>query len=105
MKSNCHRMVNHLKNDALGRTAKEYASQSTIHGIAYIFDGEVDKLGRFLWLLTVLGFLALAGYFTANSWIQWREEQVRDVHILCHLSGGVVIAMIWVLGLLNIFTG
>ena len=69
-------MANQLKNDALGRTAKEYASHSTIHGIAYIFDGEVDKLGRFLWLLTVLGFLALASYFTANSWIQWREDQV-----------------------------
>ena len=69
-------MVNQLKNNALQKTANDYASQSTIHGIAYIFDGEVDKLGRFLWLLTVLGFLALAGYFTANSWIQWREEQV-----------------------------
>ena len=69
-------MANHLKNNALGRTAKEYASQSTIHGIAYIFDGEVDKLGRCLWLLVVLGFLALASYFTANSWRQWREDQV-----------------------------
>ena len=69
-------MVNQLKNNALQKTANDYASQSTIHGIAYIFDGEVDKLGRCLWLLTVLGFLALASYFTANSWIQWREDQV-----------------------------
>ena len=69
-------MVNQLKNNALQKTANDYASQSTIHGIAYIFDGEVGKLGRCLWLLTVLGFLALAGYFTANSWIQWRDDQV-----------------------------
>ena len=79
-------MVNHLKNDALGRTAKEYASHSTIHGIAYIFDGEVDKLGRCLWLLVVLGFLALASYFTANSWMQWREEQVRECSRLGKVS-------------------
>ena len=77
MKSNfTHRMVSHLKKDAVGRTAKEYASHSTIHGIAYIFDREVGKVGRCLWLLVVLGFLALASFFTVNSWRQWREDQV-----------------------------
>ena len=69
-------MVNQLKNNALQKTANEYASHSTIHGIAYIFDGEVSKLGRCLWLLVVLAFLAVAAKITKNFWSQWREEQV-----------------------------
>ena len=81
-------MAKKRKKDALERTIKEYASHSTIHGIAYIFDSEVGKLGRLLWLLVVLGFLALASYFTANSWRQWREEQVSECSRLRWRSKG-----------------
>ena len=64
------------RNGALKRTIKEYAGNTTIHGIGYVFNKEAGWLDRFLWLLVVLAFLALTGYFTAQIWNQWREEQV-----------------------------
>ena len=64
------------RNGVLKRTIKEYAGNTTIHGIGYVFDKEAGWLDRFLWLLVVLAFLALTGYFTAQIWNQWREEQV-----------------------------
>ena len=66
------------RNGALKRTIKEYASNTTIHGIGYVFDKEGGWLDRFLWLLVVLAFLGLTGYFTAQMWNQWREEQVLN---------------------------
>ena len=69
-------MTKRIQSGALGKTTKEYASHTTIHGISYTLEKDVGWLGRILWLLVVLGFLALAGFFTSNLWIQWREEQV-----------------------------
>ena len=56
---------------ALTKTTTEYASQSSIHGIGYIFDRD-----RVLWLLVVVAFLAVAAKITKNFWSQWGEEQV-----------------------------
>ena len=60
------------------RTAKEYASRTSVHGIAYVFDKEHGFVNRFLWLMVVLAFLGLATYLTWNTWTQWREEQVDN---------------------------
>ena len=61
---------------ALTKTTTEYASQSSIHGIGYIFDRELGIFDRVLWLLVVVAFLAVAAKITKNFWSQWREEQV-----------------------------
>ena len=61
---------------ALTKTTSEYASRSSIHGIDYIFDREIGIFDRVLWLLVVVGFLAVAAKITKNFWSQWREEQV-----------------------------
>ena len=58
------------------QAAKEYASRTSVHGIAYVFDKEHGVVDRFLWLMVVLAFLSLATYLTWNTWTQWREEQV-----------------------------
>ena len=59
----------------LMETTKEYASQSSIHGIGYIFDQKLGGLERLLWLIVVAGFLSLATFLTLDTWNQWREEQ------------------------------
>ena len=69
-------MVSKKKKVALVQTSEDFASRTTIHGVAYAFDRDLGLMDRVLWILIVIAFLILASYFTANSWIQWREEQV-----------------------------
>ena len=60
----------------VSQTTEEYASHSSIHGIGYIFDKELSKVDRVLWLFMVLAFLGVAAALTWNFWSQWRNEQV-----------------------------
>ena len=46
------------------RTAEEYASSTTIHGIAYCFDLGKWKIDRALWFIIVLAAIAFAAYTT-----------------------------------------
>ena len=64
------------KKVALVQTSEDFASRTSIHGVAYAFDRDLGLVDRLLWIFVVLAFLFLAGFFTTNSWIQWREEQV-----------------------------
>ena len=69
-------MRNTPKKTALTQTAEEYASQSSIHGIGYVFDRDLNIVDRLLWLFLVLAFAAVAAALTWNFWAQWRDEQV-----------------------------
>ena len=62
----------------LSQTTEEYASRSSIHGIGYIFDKELSKVDRVLWLFMVLAFLGVTAALTWNFWSQWRNEQVIE---------------------------
>ena len=72
------------KKTALTQTAEEYASQSSIHGIGYVFDRDLNTVDRLLWLFLVLAFAAVAAALTWNFWVQWRNEQVikRDEQVI-----------------------
>ena len=65
-----------LKRASLTKTAEDYASRTSIHGIGYIFDKELGVVERLLWTALVLGFLGLSMLLTSNIWTQWREQQV-----------------------------
>ena len=69
-------MANTSTKKVLSLTTEEYASQSTIHGIGYIFDKGLSLVDRLLWLFMVLAFLSVAVALTWNLWSQWRNEQV-----------------------------
>ena len=64
------------KKAALTQTAEEYASRSSIHGIGYVFDRDLNIVDRLLWLLVVLALLFTATIFTLDFWSQWKDEQV-----------------------------
>ena len=64
------------KKSALTQTAEDYASRSSIHGIGYIFDRELNIVDRLLWLFLVLAFSGVAAALTWNFWTQWQNEQV-----------------------------
>ena len=66
-----------LKKTVLTQTTEEYAGRSSIHGIAYIFDKELNMADRLLWLFFVLAFAGVAAALTWNFWSQWKNEQVR----------------------------
>ena len=65
-----------LRCRSLRQTTKDYASQSSIHGIGYIFDPKLGAWERVLWLMVVIAFLILATHLTLDTWTQWQEEQV-----------------------------
>lgn len=65
-----------LKRASLTKTAEDYASRTSIHGIGYIFEKELGVVERLLWTALVLGFLGLSVLLTSNIWTQWREQQV-----------------------------
>ena len=64
------------KKTALTQTTEEYASRSSIHGIGYAFDRELNVVDRLLWLLVVLAFLGIAAALSWDLWSQWQNEQV-----------------------------
>ena len=73
-----------LKKTALTQTTEEYASRSSIHGVAFVFDRELNLFDRLLWLFVVIGLLGGAAMFTWNFWSQWRDEQVGEsTHSYC----------------------
>ena len=67
-----------LKKTALTQTTEEYASRSSIHGVAYVFDRDLNLFDRLLWLFVVVALLGGAAMFTLNFWSQWRDEQVSE---------------------------
>ena len=59
----------------------EFASASTVHGIAYIFANKTGSrsphlLERALWLLVVCGALATAVFWSRQAYENWRQEPV-----------------------------
>ena len=77
-------MTKTFKKSALAQTTEEYASRSSIHGIGYVFDRELNVVDRLLWLLVVLAFLGIAAALTWDFWSQWRNEQVKK-HLVLEL--------------------
>ena len=69
-------MVKGKKKVPLVQTTEDFASRTSIHGVAYAFDRDLGLVDRVLWIFVVFAFLLLATFFTSNIWIQWREEQV-----------------------------
>ena len=64
---------------ALAQTTEEFANQSSIHGVGYIFDSQLSIFDRFLWFCLAVGFVSIAAALTWNFWTQWRSEQVKKL--------------------------
>ena len=60
----------------LTKNAEEYANRATVHGISYIFDRDLAKLDKALWLSIVLGALCLAVWMINTSYTSWQDNQV-----------------------------
>lgn len=66
------------KRTALAQTIEEYASRSSIHGVGYVFDKDLNPVDRLLWLIVVIALFGGAAMLSWNFWSQWRDEQVMN---------------------------
>ena len=60
-----------LRKTALTRTIEGYAGRSSIHGIGYVFDRDINIVDRLLWLFVVIAFIGGAAMLTWNFWSQF----------------------------------
>ena len=60
----------------LTKNAEEYANRATVHGISYIFDRDLAKLDKALWLIIVFVALCLALWMINTSYTSWQDNQV-----------------------------
>ena len=59
-----------------GKTVQEFGENTTIHGVPYPLNRSVHSFERFLWVLIVIAFTALAVYWSVESYTQWKENPV-----------------------------
>ena len=57
-------------------TAKEYASETTIHGLSYIANSEHHLAGRFFWVVVVILALSLTTFQMLSLRSQWATNPV-----------------------------
>ena len=61
---------------AIDSTVHEFASSTTIHGIAYIFDRALKVLDNILWFLVVCFGAGVAIYMSLDAWNTWKDAPV-----------------------------
>ena len=61
---------------AIKSTIQEFASTTTIHGIAYVFDNALKAFDRILWILAVCLGTGFAIILSFEAWIEWKDSPV-----------------------------
>ena len=59
---------------AVSKTSQEFASNTTIHGITYIFDNALLYVERILWIFIVIGSASLGIYMSYDAYKTWQED-------------------------------
>ena len=60
--------------EAIENTVVQFASSTSIHGIAYVFDRGIQACDRFLWLLLVCFGAGLAIHMSHEAWTDWKSR-------------------------------
>ena len=61
---------------ATQKTVSDFASNTTIHGVQYVFDGTAVIIEKIAWLIICIGFTLLAIYWSLEIFDQWEEHPV-----------------------------
>ena len=61
---------------AAQKTVSDFASNTTIHGVQYVFDGTAVIIEKITWLIICIGFTLLAIYWSLEIFDQWEEHPV-----------------------------
>jgi hypothetical protein len=62
--------------NAVAKTTFEFAGNTTVHGITYIFDKTIFFIERILWLCVVVSCASLAVYWSIGMYHSWKESPV-----------------------------
>ena len=57
-------------------TVFQFASNTSIHGIAYVFDKNIQKCDRLLWIILVCFGAGLALHMSHQAWTNWKSSPV-----------------------------
>ena len=55
-------------------TIFQFASNTSIHGIAYVFDKNIQKCDRLLWLILVCFGAGIAIHMSHQAWTNWKSR-------------------------------
>ena len=58
------------------RTSREYASSTTVHGVAYVFDHRHPVVARIFWSICVVLAISLTSYQMTSLYTQWEDDPV-----------------------------
>ena len=58
------------------KNIEEYAAQSSIHGVGYIFDKKLGFVDRALWLVATLCAVTVAISMIISTYKNWQNDQV-----------------------------
>ena len=64
------------RQNPISKTIKEYAENTTIHGIQYIFENGSSVYERFSWILAVLGGLIFAAILSLQGLQKWKNNLI-----------------------------
>ena len=68
--------VNMGKKNPFGRTAAEYSSATTVHGVQYIFEDDLSSLEYCFWISAVFIGISLATLLSMSAYVEWKENPV-----------------------------
>ena len=64
------------KKNYASTTLHEYAENSSVHGVSYIFSPSETIVEKLIWCFVVLASLVLAGWFSQKSFTDWQDNQI-----------------------------
>ena len=65
-----------MTKSSLRKTAEDYSSSSSLHGVGYILQPGQPSSDRLFWTLCVAVSLTLAAYWSAMAHKDWRDKPV-----------------------------
>ena len=58
------------------KIVSDFASNTTIHGIQYVFDEDALFVEKFVWLIICIGFAFLAICWSLETYHHWKEHPI-----------------------------
>ncbi len=65
-----------MSDPEIRKILEDYSLNSTIAGLHYAFESKQSRLGRTVWLFSIIILTTLFIYISVMNYIEWRENQV-----------------------------
>jgi hypothetical protein len=65
-----------MSDPEIRKILEDYSLNSTIAGLHYAFESKQSRLGRTVWLFSIIILTTLFIYISVMNYIEWRDNQV-----------------------------